>query len=192
MCFYRSDLQTESKLSRFITASCVSVRKAILPMSSLPQFRVSINGLQMHAVYNCNSAVSSMSVQFGTAHHFVSNSPCSPLVTFTIMTSTVSKDQIEDVIFGRDWYNYCSGAEPFATMDLTEPGMFLCFGALPQSCIRARASLGNTTAVAKQRLSTQDDISMLDSDVPPGPGAALFTHDFNMASCSSAVATRES
>jgi hypothetical protein len=57
------------------------------------------------------------------------------------MTMHVSEDQIEDIIFGRDWFNYCS-AEPFATMDLIEPGMCLCFGALPQSSIRACSSLG--------------------------------------------------
>jgi hypothetical protein len=119
------------------------------------------------------------------------------------MTMHVSEDQIEDIIFGRDWFNYCS-AEPFATMDLIEPGMCLCFGASPQSSIRACSSLGQiliipllcltnelsqvlTTAVAKQCLST------LDVDVPFGPGAAFgsdaanSTLDFNMGSSSSTI-----
>ena len=79
-----------------------------------------------------------------------------PFITFTILTSTgsftstmtmhISKDQMEDVIFGRDWFNCCSTDIPFATqsrtMDLIEPGLCLCFGTLAQTCIQARVSLG--------------------------------------------------
>jgi len=135
------------------------------------------------------------------------------VLPFTIVTSTgsftstmtmrVSEDQIEDAIFGQDWFNYCA-AEPFASMDLIEPGMCLCFGASPQSCIRAHASLGeilivpllsltnklslgNTTVVKQCLSATQDDLSMLDSDVPPGPGATTSSLDSNMASCSSTI-----
>jgi hypothetical protein len=117
-------------------------------MSSLPQFCVSINGQQMHAVYDSSSAFSSISLQFCTKNLFLSKSPP---VTFTIVTSAgtftstmamhVSNDQVEDVIFGRDWFNYCS-ADPYATMDLIEPGMCLRFGASAQSCIRALSSPG--------------------------------------------------
>ena len=200
----------------------------ILQMSSLPQLRVSINGLQTHAVYNSDSAFSSVSLQFCTRlsthpNNFPSTSSSSsesPLrlsVTFTILTSTgsftstmtmhISKYQTEAVIFGRDWFNYCSADVPLATrtMDLIEPGMCLCFGTLPQSCIRARVSLGhiliitilcltndlslgNSTVVTEQCLSTQDhDFLMLDSDVPLGPGAAISSLDFNMGSCSSTI-----
>jgi hypothetical protein len=135
-------------------------------MSSLPQFRVSINGLQMHAVYNCNSAVSSISLQFCTthSHHFLFSSESRLPVTFMVVTLTsmvhslqtmhVSKDQIEDVIFGRDCFNYCStGTELFATMDLIEPGMCLCFGTLHQSCIRTRASLGQIFIIPSSLLN---------------------------------------
>jgi hypothetical protein len=44
--------------------------------------------------------------------------------------------------------------------------------------------------VAKQCLSMHDhDFSMLDSDVPLGPGAAISSFDFNMGSCSSTTNT---
>ena len=130
-------------------------------MSSLPQFLVSINGLQTHAVYNCESAISFMSLHFCTTlsinlSHSLSSSESLPFITFMILTSTgsftstmtmhISKDQIEDVIFGRDWFNCCSADIPFATqsrtMDLIEPGLCLCFGTLAQACIQARVSLG--------------------------------------------------
>ena len=133
-------------------------------MSSLPQFLVSINGLQTHAVYNCESAISFMSLHFcsttlstnPSSSYSLSSSESLPFITFTILTSTgsftstmtmhISKDQIEDVIFGRDWFNCCSTDIPFATqsrtMDLIEPGLCLCFGTLAQACIQARVSLG--------------------------------------------------
>ena len=132
-----------------------------LQMSSLPTFHVSINGLQMQAMYDCNSAFSSISLRFCTtlSLSFLSNSQSLHFLplTFMIVTSTgsftstlsmhVSKDQIEDVIFGRDCFNFCA-VEPFATMDLIEPGMCLSFaGGLPQSCIRARSSLGQFTSI---------------------------------------------
>ena len=115
----------------------------------------------------------------------------------------VSRKTREDVIFGRDWFNYCA-AEPFVSMDLIEPGMCLCFGALSQSCIRARASLGeilvipflcltnklslgDTTVVEQCLSATQDDFSMLDSDVPPGAGATTSSLNSNMGSCSSTI-----
>ena len=42
----------------------------------------------------------------------------------------VSRKTREDVIFGRDLFNYCA-AEPFASMDLIEPGMCLFWGIVP-------------------------------------------------------------
>jgi hypothetical protein len=103
---------------------------------------VSINGLQTHAAYNCESAVSSMSLHFCTTlstnqNNFllVSSSESPPVVTFTILISSgfftsmttmhISKDQVENVIFGQDWFDYCSTNVPF------EPGMSLCFRTLP-------------------------------------------------------------
>ena len=130
-------------------------------MSLLPKFLVSINGLQTHAVYDCESAISSMSLHFCTTlstnpSHFLSNSESLPFITFTILTSTGSftssmtmhifKEQIEGVVFGRDWFNCCSADIPFPTssraMDLIEPGSCLRFGTSPKSCIQARVSLG--------------------------------------------------
>ena len=89
-------------------------------------------------------------------------------------------------------------------MDLIEPGMCLCLGALSQSCIRARASLGeilvipflcltnklslgDTTVVEQCLSATQDDFSMLDSDVPAGAGATTSSLNSNMGSCSSTI-----
>ena len=132
-------------------------------MSLLPKFLVSINGLQTHAVYDCESAISSMSLHFCTTlstnpSHFLSSSESLPFITFTILTSTgsftslasmtmqISKEQIEGVVFGRDWFNCCSADIPFPTpsrvMDLIEPESCLCFGISPKSCIQARVSLG--------------------------------------------------